>query len=304
LPRRVRGWRIAARQYRVNFKAPLTTAGALCGDLKRSIAQIHMTFAFTEQQMLRYARQIVLPEIGGRGQARLLESKVLLIGAGGLGSPLLLYLAAAGIGTIGVIDRDRVELSNLHRQVAHPTTRIGVPKTESAIETARALNPEISVTAHQLELGPDNAAALVEGYDLVADGSDNFATRDALHDACLELGRPLVSAAVQGFEGQLSTFKAHLGPPHPCYRCLFPSEPPADLIPTCAEGGILGPAAGALGCLQAVEVIKELLGLGESLSGFLLLYDALAPELRRIRIVRRPDCGACGRLARPAALRA
>jgi adenylyltransferase/sulfurtransferase len=263
-----------------------------------------MTFAFTEQQMLRYARQIVLPEIGGRGQARLLQSKVLLIGAGGLGSPLLLYLAATGIGTIGVVDRDQVELSNLHRQIAHPTTRIGAPKTASAIETVRALNPEVSVIAHQLELGPDNAAALVEGYDLVADGSDNFATRDAVHDACLEMGRPLVSAAVQGFEGQLSTFKAHLGPPHPCYRCLFPSEPPADLIPTCAEGGILGPAAGALGSLQAVEVIKELLGLGESLSGFLLLYDALAPELRRIRIARRPDCVACGRLARPAALRA
>jgi molybdopterin/thiamine biosynthesis adenylyltransferase len=272
--------------------------------LNRSIAQIQMTFAFTEQQMLRYARQIVLPEIGGTGQARLLQAKVLLVGAGGLGSPLLLYLAAAGVGTIGVVDRDRVDLSNLHRQVAHPTTRIGVPKTESAIEAARALNPEVSVIAHQIDLGPDNAAALVEGYDLVADGSDNFATRDALHDACLNLGRTLISAAIQGFEGQLSTFKAHLGPPHPCYRCLFPSEPPADLIPSCAEGGILGPAAGALGCLQAVEVVKELLGLGESLSGALLLYDALAPELRRIRIVRRPDCAVCGRFLRRAAARA
>lgn len=250
--------------------------------------------AFTEQQMLRYARHIVLPEIGGVGQARLLDAKVLLIGAGGLGSPLLLYLAATGVGTLGVVDHDRVELANLHRQIAHPTTGIGRAKTESAADTARALNPEITLVRHQLEIGPANAAELIAGYDLVADGSDNFATRDAVHLACLRLGKPLVSAAVQGFEGQLTTYRAHLGPPHPCFRCLFPEEPPADLIPTCAQGGILGPVAGAIGCLQAVEVVKELLGLGDSLSGTLLLYDALAAEMQRIRFGRRPDCRFCG----------
>ncbi|MGH6914149.1 MAG: HesA/MoeB/ThiF family protein [Geminicoccales bacterium] len=253
---------------------------------------------FTEQQMLRYARHIVLPEIGGVGQARLLDAKVLLIGAGGLGSPLLLYLAAAGVGTIGIVDHDRVELANLQRQIAHPTASIGALKTESALEAARALNPEIVLIAHQVELGRDNAGALVEGYDLAADGSDNFATRDALHDACLRLGKPLISAAVQGFEGQLSTFKAFLGPPHPCYRCLYPEEPPAHLIPSCAQGGILGPAAGVLGCLQAVEVVKEILHLEGSLSGTLLLYDALGAELRRIRVPRRSDCPVCGTFAR------
>jgi adenylyltransferase/sulfurtransferase len=250
--------------------------------------------AFTEQQMLRYARHIVLPEIGGVGQARLLAARVLLIGAGGLGSPLLLYLAAAGVGTLGVVDDDRVELANLQRQIAHPTGRIGAAKTLSAAETARGLNPETELIGHDLRLGPDNAAALIEGYDLVADGSDNFATRAAVHAACLQLGKPLVSAAVQGLEGQLTTFKAHLGPPHPCYRCLFPEEPPPGLIPSCAEGGVLGPAAGVVGCLQAVEVVKEIIGLGESLSGTLVLYDALATALRRVRFARRAGCRLCG----------
>jgi adenylyltransferase/sulfurtransferase len=249
---------------------------------------------FTEEQMLRYARHIVLPEIGGIGQAQLLEARVLLIGAGGLGSPLLLYLAAAGVGTLGVVDDDRVELANLQRQIAHPSTRIGSAKTDSAAETARGLNPEIELIGHALRLGPDNAAALIEGYDLVADGCDNFATRAAVHAACLRLGKPLVSAAVQGLEGQLTTFKAYLGPPHPCYRCLFPSEPPPGLVPSCAEGGVLGPAAGVLGCLQAVEVVKEIIGIGESLSGTLVLYDALGTALRPVRFSRRPDCALCG----------
>jgi adenylyltransferase/sulfurtransferase len=250
--------------------------------------------AFTEQQMLRYARHIVLPEIGGVGQRRLLEAKVLLIGAGGLGSPLLLYLAAAGVGTLGVVDDDRVELANLQRQIAHPTTRIGQAKIESAALSARSLNPEVELIGHQQRLGPDNAAALVEPYDLVADGSDNFATRDAVHAACLRLGKTLVSAAVQGLEGQLTTFKAHLGPPHPCYRCLFPAEPPPNLIPSCAEGGVLGPAAGVIGCLQAVEVVKEILGVGDSLSGTLVLYDALGTALRPVRFSRRAACPLCG----------
>lgn len=252
---------------------------------------------FSDQQMLRYARHIVLPEVGGVGQAKLLDAKVLVIGAGGLGSPLILYLAAAGIGRVGVVDHDEVDLSNLHRQIAHPTDHVGLAKTVSAGKTAAALNPEIDLVSHQQRLDPDNAEALIAGYDLVADGSDNFATRDIVHRTCLALEKPLVSAAVQGLEGQLSTYKAHLGPPHPCYRCVFPDIPPADLIPSCAEGGVLGPVAGVMGCLQAVEVVKELLGLGESLSGTLLLYDALLTDIRRIKVRRSlscPSCGGCG----------
>ena len=195
-----------------------------------------MAMVFTEQQMLRYARHIVLPEVGGIGQARLLAARVLLIGAGGLGSPLLLYLAAAGVGTLGVVDSDRVELANLQRQIAHPTARIGTAKTESAAQAAQALNPEIRFVGHALRLGPDNADGLIEAYDLVADGSDNFATRATVHAACLRLGKTLVSAAVQGLEGQLTTYKAHLGPPHPCYRCLFPEGAAAGPDPDLRRG--------------------------------------------------------------------
>lgn len=248
---------------------------------------------FSEQQMLRYARHIVLPELGGVGQAKLLRSKVLIIGAGGLGSPLLLYLAAAGIGTIGIVDHDQVDLSNLHRQIAHPTSHVGLAKTTSAKRTAAALNPDIDLIAYEQRIGAENAAALLAPYDLIADGSDNFATRDVVHRTCLALRKPLVSAAVQGLEGQLSTYKAFLGPPHPCYRCVFPDTPPPDLIPSCAEGGVMGPVVGVMGCLQAVEVIKELLGMGESLSGTLVFYDGMLTEMRRIKVVRNPRCGAC-----------
>lgn len=248
---------------------------------------------FSNEQMLRYARHIVLPEIGGAGQAKLLSSSVLVIGAGGLGSPLLLYLAAAGLGRLGIVDHDAVDMSNLHRQIAHPTAHVGVAKTESAKHSALSLNPEAKITLHEEWLTPENAAALIEPYDLVADGSDNFATRAAVHDACLNLGKPLVSAAVQGVEGQLSTYKAHLGPPHPCYRCVFPETPPDDLIPSCAEGGVLGPVVGVMGSLQAVEVVKELLGRGNSLSGTLLLYDALSATFNRISVRRRSACPAC-----------
>lgn len=249
--------------------------------------------AFDDRQMLRYARHIVLPEVGGAGQAKLLEASVLVIGAGGLGSPLLLYLAAAGVGRLGIVDDDTVDLSNLHRQIAHPTDHVGLAKTISAKRAAAALNPEIDVVLHEERLTPENAATLVQGYDLVADGSDNFATRDAIHHACFGLAKPLVSAAVQGVEGQLSTYKAHLGPPHPCYRCVFPKTPPADLVPSCAEGGVLGPVVGVMGSLQAVEVIKELLGRGDSLSGTLLLYDGLSTTFTRINVARRRDCPVC-----------
>ena len=248
---------------------------------------------FNDQQMLRYARHIVLPEVGGTGQAKLLAASVLVIGAGGLGSPLLLYLAAAGVGRLGIVDDDTVDISNLHRQIAHPTKHVGLAKTTSAKHAANALNPDVDVVLYEDRLTPDNAETLVADYDLVADGSDNFATRDAVHVACLKQRKPLVSAAVQAVEGQLSTYKPYLGPPHPCYRCIFPESPPEDLIPSCSEGGVLGPVVGVMGSLQAVEVIKELLGRGDSLSGTLLLYDALSARWSRVGVKRRLGCPVC-----------
>ena len=248
---------------------------------------------FSEQQMMRYARHIVLPEVGGTGQAKLLSSSVLVVGAGGLGSPLLLYLAAAGIGRLGIVDHDAVDLSNLHRQIAHPTSHVGLAKTMSARLSANALNPEIEITLHEERLTEVNADALVRHYDLVADGSDNFATRTTVHEACFRLKKPLVSAAAQGVEGQLSTYKAYLGTPHPCYRCVFPQTPPDDLIPSCAEGGVLGPVVGVMGSLQAVEVVKELIGRGDSMSGKLLLYDALSTAFNTIDVKRRETCPLC-----------
>ena len=249
---------------------------------------------FTAEQQIRYSRHFLLPEVGEAGQAKLLDAKVLCIGAGGLGSPAAFYLAAAGVGTIGIADMDVVDLSNLQRQIVHPTPRIGAAKVESARETLAALNPEVRVETHRVRLDQSNVEALVGGYDLVADGSDNFATRYLLNDACFRLGRPLVAASLAPFDGQLSTFKPHLGPPHPCYRCLFREAPPPDLIPRCETAGILGAVAGVMGTLQATEVLKELLGVGESLSGTLLLYDALGARFQRVRIPRDPGCPTCG----------
>ena len=251
--------------------------------------------ALTEGQFERYARHLILDEVGEEGQAKLMASRVLVVGAGGLGSPLLLYLAAAGVGTLGVVDDDTVDLSNLQRQIVHPTSSIGAPKVESARATVAAINPEVAVETHALRLDAANAAALVSRYDLVADGSDNFATRYLLNDVCFAERRTLVSAALSPFEGQLSTFKAYLGPPHPCYRCLFREPPPPDLVPRCETAGILGAVAGVIGTLQATEVLKELLGLGDSLSGMLLMYDALRAGFHRIKLPRDPDCPTCGR---------
>lgn len=249
---------------------------------------------FSEEQIERYARHIILPEVGGEGQAKLLQSRVLVIGAGGLGSPLLLYLAAAGTGTLGVVDDDFVDLSNLQRQVIHGTGRIGAAKVESARETLGEINPEVTLVTHQTRLNAENALELIADYDLVADGSDNFATRFLVNDACYLAKTPLVSAALLRFEGQISTFKAYLGGEEPCYRCIFPEAPPPGLIPTCAEGGVLGAVAGAMGSIQAVEVIKELLGIGESLSGSLLIYDALTTTFRKIKVKPDPECPLCG----------
>ncbi len=247
---------------------------------------------FNEDQIQRYARHILLPEVGGEGQARLLDSKVLVIGAGGLGSPALVYLAAAGVGTIGIVDDDVVDLSNLQRQVVHRTGSIGRPKVESAAETLAAINPEVDVIAHPERISAENALDLISAYDVVADGSDNFPTRFLVNDACYFAGKTLVSAAILRFDGQVSTFKAAAG--GHCYRCLFRSPPPPGQIPSCAEAGVLGALCGMVGSLQATEVVKELLGIGESLAGSLLICDGLNMTFRKIAVKRDPGCPLCG----------
>jgi adenylyltransferase/sulfurtransferase len=249
---------------------------------------------FTEDELHRYSRHILLGEVGAIGQAKLRQARVLVVGAGGLGSPLALYLAAAGVGTIGLIDHDTLELSNLQRQVAHTTDRVGQPKVESMAATLRALNPLTNVEPHLRRLDEAAARDLIPRYDLVCDGTDNFPTRFLLGDCCHRLGRTLVSAAVLRFEGQLSTFKSHLGPPHPCHRCLHPEMPPEGLVPSCGEAGVLGAVTGVMGTLQATEVLKEILGIGGSLSGRLLLWDALDTRFRTIRLRRDPACPLCG----------
>ena len=253
-----------------------------------------MTFDFSEDDIQRFSRHILLAEVGGTGQARLGQARVLVVGAGGLGSPLVLYLAAAGIGTIGLVDDDVVSLSNLHRQIAHRTADLGVAKVVSAAAAARAINPNTTIIAHRLRLGAGNAAELVAGYDLVCDGSDNFATRFTVADACVAAGRTLVSAAVLRFEGQLSVFKPHAGPQFPCYRCLYGGPPPDGLVPTCSEAGVLGAVTGVMGTLQATEVLKEVLGIGETLAGRLLIWDALATGFHTVKLKRDPACPSCG----------
>jgi adenylyltransferase/sulfurtransferase len=253
---------------------------------------------FTDAQLHRYARHIVLREVGGEGQRKLLDARVLVVGAGGLGSPLLLYLASAGVGTLGVIDDDVVDLSNLQRQVLHTTDRIGRPKVESAAEAIRAINPDVNVIVHRERLTKANVMALIADYDIVADGSDNFATRFLVNDACYLGRKTLVSGALLRFEGQLATFKAHEhgadGTRSPCYRCIFPGPPPAGLIPTCSEGGVLGSVAGTIGTMQATEIIKEIVGVGESLAGWLLVMDALTTTFRKVRVKPDPACDLCG----------
>jgi len=254
------------------------------------------TPVLADEQLERYARHIVLREVGGAGQARLLKSKVLVIGAGGLGSPLILYLAAAGVGTIGIVDFDQVSLSNLQRQIAHRTVDVGRPKTQSAMDAALAINPGIRIVPHEQRLEAENAAALIADYDIVADGSDNFGTRFLVNDACFFAGKTLVSAAVSEFDGQLATFKAgnRGDKPYPCYRCLFPEAPPRDAAPNCSETGILGAVSGVMGTLQALEVMKEIIGVGDSLAGRLLIYDALAAQFRTVKVPRDPECRLCG----------
>jgi adenylyltransferase/sulfurtransferase len=251
-----------------------------------------MDLDFSEDEIRRYSRHILLGEVGGIGQAKLKAARVLVVGAGGLGSPLVLYLAAAGIGTIGIVDDDRVELSNLQRQIAHTTARIGTPKVASAAVAAAAINPGVRIEPHALRLDADNALSLIERYDLVCDGTDNFATRFLMADACVLARRTLVSAAVLRFEGQLSVFKPHVG--GPCYRCLYGEAPPEGTVPTCSEAGVLGAVTGVMGTLQATEVLKELLSIGEPLAGKLLIWDALATRFRTVRLRPDPHCALCG----------
>jgi len=261
------------------------------------------TVDFTDQQLERYARHLILDEVGERGQARLLAARVLVVGAGGLGAPVLLYLAAAGVGHLTVVDPDTVDLSNLQRQVIHATATVGRKKVESARAAIAALNPDIAVTLVDARLTAANALDHVRGQDLVVDGTDNFAARYLLNDAGYLAKVPLVSAALLRFEGQLATFRAfEPGADRPCYRCLFPEPPPPDLVPRCEQAGILGAVAGVVGTLQATEVLKELLGLGEGLAGWLVLYDALAATTRRIRVGRDPACALCGEAPRITAL--
>lgn len=251
-----------------------------------------MDLDFTEDEIRRYSRHILLREVGGTGQAKLKAARVLVIGAGGLGSPLMLYLAAAGVGTIGVVDDDVVELSNLQRQVAHATDRIGMAKVASAGMAAQAINPGVAIEAHATRLSAGNAMDLISRYDIVCDGTDNFAARFLVADACALAKRTLVSAAVLRFEGQLSVFKPHAG--GPCYRCLYAEPPPAGVVPTCSEAGVLGAVTGVMGTLQATEVLKELLGIGETLSGRLLVWDALETRFRSIKLRPDPGCALCG----------
>lgn len=251
-----------------------------------------MDLNFSEAEIQRYSRHILLRDVGGTGQAKLKASRVLIVGAGGLGSPLALYLAAAGVGCIGLVDADSVELSNLQRQVVHGVADIGRLKVSSAAESLAQINPLVSVIPHAIRLNAENVSRLIADYDLVCDGTDNFTTRFLIADACVAAQKTLVSAAVLRFEGQISTFKPHLD--GPCYRCLYPAPPPEGLVPPCSEAGVLGAVTGVMGTLQATEVIKEIVGIGKSLSGFLLVWDALDAEFRKIRLRKDPECPVCG----------
>lgn len=242
-------------------------------------------------QAVRYSRHLRLPEIGVSGQAKLLAARVLCVGAGGLGSPASLYLAAAGIGTLGIVDADSVELSNLQRQIVHATVSIGMPKVDSAAESLGALNPEVRVTRIKARLTDENALAILADYDVIIDGSDNFTTRYLINDAALRLKKPVIHAAIQGFEGQLTVFAADGAP---CYRCVFPEPPPAEFAPSCQEAGVLGVLPGVLGVLQATEALKLILGIGESMVGRLLSYDALSMRFTELGLRADPYCPACG----------
>ena len=245
----------------------------------------------SHEEALRYSRHLILPEVGAEGQAKLKNARVLLVGAGGLGSPAALYLAAAGVGTLGVVDADRVDASNLQRQVLHGTSDVGRPKTASAADRLREINPHVEVVGFSERLTSANGLDILRPFDVIVDGSDNFPTRYLVNDACVLLGKPDIYGAIFRFDGQASVFGAYGGP---CYRCLFADPPPPDLVPSCAEAGVLGVLPGIIGSIQAAEAIKLILGIGESLAGRLLLLDALKLEFRELAIARDPECPVCG----------
>ena len=246
----------------------------------------------SEEQIHRYSRQIILPGVGGKGQRKLAEAKVFIMGAGGLGSPAALYLAAAGVGTIGLADSDRVELSNLQRQILHRTCDVGFPKVESGKKTLESLNPEVIVKIYPERVTSANAREMIKDYDLVLDGSDNFPTRFLVNDACYFEKKTLISGAILRFEGQLSTFKPHAN--GPCYRCLVPEPPPPGHVPSCQEAGVLGAVAGIIGLFQANEALKEILGIGQSMTGRFLLFNALNLSFDEMKIQKNPRCPLCG----------
>jgi molybdopterin/thiamine biosynthesis adenylyltransferase/rhodanese-related sulfurtransferase len=246
----------------------------------------------TDEQRERYSRHLLVPEIGIEGQLKMLDAKVLLLGAGGLGSPTALYLAAAGVGTIGIVDDDVVDLSNLQRQILHSDARIGEPKVDSAAQAINELNPDVEVVKYQTRLDASNIMEIIEGYDVIVDGVDNFPTRYLLNDASVRLKIPVVSASILGFDGQISVFAPYQGP---CYRCLYPTPPPAELAPSCGANGVLGALPGIMGVLQAIEVVKLITGSGEPLIGRLVLYEALSTSFTDLKLRRDPDCPICSR---------
>jgi len=254
--------------------------------------EVEVPRTLTPEQLERYSRHLLIPEIGQEGQLKLLDAKVLLLGAGGLGSPAALYLAAAGVGTLGIVDSDVVDRSNLQRQVIHNSERIGTPKVDSAEQTIKALNPDVNVVKYPVRIDASNILEIIKDYDVIVDGLDNFPTRYLLNDASVRLRKPVVSASILGFDGQLSVFVPYEGP---CYRCLFREPPPAELAPSCGANGVLGVLPGTMGLLQATEVIKLICGIGEPAIGRLLLYDALAATLTEVKVRRDPNCPICSR---------
>ncbi|GLV56595.1 molybdopterin biosynthesis protein MoeB [Dictyobacter sp. S3.2.2.5] len=291
----VRSLMAASTLQQMGYQDVVSMAGGF-GQWKGSGLGFMEPRTLNDAQSKRYSRHLLVPEVGEQGQLKLLDSKVLFIGAGGLGSPAALYLAAAGVGTIGIIDADVVDDSNLQRQVIHNTERIGQYKAESARTTINALNPDVNVVTYIERLDDNNVKQLVSEYDLIIDGTDNFPTRYLLNDAALLFNKPVIHGSVFRFEGQVTVFKPYEGP---CYRCMYPEPPPAALAPSCAEAGVLGVLPGIIGLLQATEAIKVLLGIGEPLVGRLLTYDALAGEFMELKLFRDPNCAACGEHGHP-----
>jgi len=283
---------LAARSLReMGYSRVRSLAGGF-GAWKAAGLPVDVPVRLTDAQRSRYSRHLLIPEVGEAGQAKLLKAKVLLIGAGGLGSPAALYLSAAGVGRLGIVDDDVVDESNLQRQILHSTDRVGMAKTESAKKTIKNLNPDVVVDEHRLRLNRDNAMELFARYDIVLDGSDNFGTRYLVNDTCVLLSKPNVHGSIFRFDGQATTFIPGNG--NPCYRCLFPEPPPPELAPSCQEAGVLGVLPGIIGMIQAVETVKIILGAGEPLVGRLLLYDALEQRFREVKYARDPACPACG----------